>query len=85
MNAIRTFTFASLAQRARRAVMKRAKLLLLFLFPFADQIVAAIASNLPMLAPFIPDNIYKWVGPLVVLAAVLIDLHKNREEKRRGR
>jgi hypothetical protein len=71
--------------RVRREVFKRFKILLLFAFPFADQITGAIASNLPIVSPFIPENIYKWVGPLVVLAAVLRDVYKSRQEKKRGR
>jgi hypothetical protein len=41
--------------------------MLLAAFPFADQIVGAVADNLPALATYLPPNVYKAVGVAVVV------------------
>lgn len=40
--------------------------LLLAAFPFTDQIVQAVNDNLPSFAPYLPPNVYKVVGGVVV-------------------
>jgi len=40
---------------------------LLAAFPFTDQIIDAVADNLPTLAPYLPPNVYKAVGVAVVV------------------
>jgi len=48
--------------------------LLLVLLPFTDQILAA----LPQLREFIPENIYKTVGALAVVANLLLRFATSR-------
>lgn len=69
MDKIRTFIAAMRA---------RFNLILLGLFPFADQIVAFVMSTLPQLAPFIPRNVYQWVGFSLVFYAAIRDEIKKR-------
>jgi hypothetical protein len=45
--------------------------MLLAAFPFTDQIIQAIIDNLPALAPYLPANVYKWVGLAVVIYNVV--------------
>lgn len=40
---------------------------LLAAFPFTDQIIQAVSDNLPALAQYLPPNVYKVVGFLVVV------------------
>jgi hypothetical protein len=40
---------------------------LLAAFPFTDQIMQGVSDYLPSLAPYLPPNIYKIVGLLVVV------------------
>lgn len=44
---------------------------LLAAFPFADQIMLTLNDALPELAPYLPANVYKWVGLAVVLANIV--------------
>lgn len=60
------------------AIRARFNMLLLGLFPFADQIVAFVMANLPAFADYIPANVYKWVGFIVVLYATIRDEIKKR-------
>lgn len=39
---------------------------LLAALPFTDQIIQGVNDNLPALAPYLPPNIYKYVGMAVV-------------------
>jgi hypothetical protein len=64
------------------AAYSRGKILLLAAFPFADQLMIALASNLPALAPYLPGNVYKWVGFTVVAFGVLRDLYRKYQETR---
>lgn len=45
--------------------------LLLAAFPFTDQIMQAAVDYLPGLAPYLPANVYKWVGLAVVVANIV--------------
>lgn len=41
--------------------------LLLAAFPFTDQIMQGVSDYLPSLAPYLPPNVYKFVGLAVVV------------------
>lgn len=69
---------ATIATRTRRAITARINLILLGLFPFADQVITVIAANLPAAAAYLPANVYKWVGLAVVCANVVRDLVKPK-------
>jgi hypothetical protein len=62
-----------------RTVRAWVNTLLLALFPFADQIVAAANDNLPALAPYLPANVYKWVGLALVLFNMGIAMSRIRK------
>ena len=62
------------ARAAWLATYARGKLILLALFPFADQLMLLLAENLPALAPHLPANVYKWVGFAVVAFGLIRDL-----------
>jgi hypothetical protein len=40
--------------------------LLLLAFPYADQLVQLLEANLPVLAPYLPPNVFKLVGFIIV-------------------
>ena len=40
---------------------------LLIAYPFADQIIAGIRTNLPDLAPYLPANVFRAVGLVLVI------------------
>lgn len=44
---------------------------LLAALPFADEIMSALSANLPGLAPYLPENIYKSMGAAVVVVGIL--------------
>jgi hypothetical protein len=54
-------------QAWRRSVAVWLYAALLAAFPFADQIIQGVNDNLPALAQYLPPNVYKVVGLLVVL------------------
>lgn len=41
--------------------------MLLIAYPFADQIIAGIKANLPDLAQYLPANVFRVVGLILVL------------------
>ncbi|QJE03035.1 hypothetical protein HH212_26115 [Massilia forsythiae] len=45
--------------------------MLLVAFPYTDQILQGVSDYLPSLAPYLPANVYKWVGLVVVVANVV--------------
>jgi hypothetical protein len=47
---------------------------LLAALPFAAEIKAAIADNLPALQPYLPENVYKFMGGAVVVAGIILRL-----------
>lgn len=55
---------------------------LLAAFPFTDQIIGAIADNLPALAPYLPANVYKWVGLAVVVYNIV---HASRAASKKAK
>lgn len=44
---------------------------LLAILPYADSIVAAIATNMPALAEYLPANVYKALGVLIVVVNIV--------------
>lgn len=51
---------------------------LLAAFPFTDQIMQAISDYLPSLAPYLPANVYKWVGLAVVVANIARSIQRTQ-------
>ena len=54
--------------------------LLLLAFPFTEQILTAIAANLPYLAPYLPADVYKWTGFTVVAVKVVYDMIRRTQK-----
>lgn len=52
--------------------------MLLAAFPFASDIMQAINDYLPSLAPYLPANVYKWVGFAVVVANIIRAVQRAR-------
>lgn len=52
---------------ARRSFTVWLNALLLAAYPFADAIIAAIRSNLPELAQYLPANVFRAVGLILVI------------------
>lgn len=57
---------------------------LLGIFPFTDQIMQAVNDYLPSLAPYLPENVYKWVGFAVVVANIVRAAHRARKAQTRS-
>lgn len=52
---------------ARRSFTVWLNAVLLAAYPFADAIIAAVHSNLPELAQFLPANVFRAVGLALVI------------------
>jgi hypothetical protein len=52
-------------------------------FPFADQIMQGVNDYLPNLAPYLPANVYKWVGLAVVVANIVRAAQRVRQAQAR--
>lgn len=58
---------------------------LLAAFSFAGDIVQALNEHLPSLAMFLPANVYKWVGLVVVVLNIVGAVRRARaKEKAHG-
>lgn len=64
-------------RNVRAAISKRLNLFLLMAFPFADQIIIGIGSNLPAAAAYLPENVYKGVGIAYVIYNIIKDAMKK--------
>lgn len=62
-----------------RTLRGKLHLILLALFPFTDQILGLVNENLPSIAPYVPANVYKWVGLGLVLFNVGVAVAKMRK------
>lgn len=51
---------------------------LLALFPFTDQIMQGLTDYLPNLAPYLPPNVYKFVGVVVVILSMFRAMKRAR-------
>jgi hypothetical protein len=51
---------------------------LLAALPFASDIKAVVAQNLPALQPYLPENIYKFMGAAVVITSMVLSLASTR-------
>lgn len=60
---------------ALRSVGVWTNALLLAAFPFTDQIMQGMNDNLPGLSAYLPPNVYKWVGLIVVMANIARAAH----------
>lgn len=47
---------------------------LLGALPWAADIKAAVSANLPALQPYLPENIYKFMGAAVVITGMVLSL-----------
>lgn len=55
-----------------RKLRTRVKIALLIALPFAAEIKSTVAANLPALQPYLPENIYKFMGGAVVVASIVL-------------
>lgn len=53
--------------------------ILLAAFPFTDQIIQGVNDYLPSFAPYLPANVYKVVGFLVVVFNMVRAMQKARK------
>lgn len=54
---------------------------LLAALPYADDIMMALAEHLPALQPYLPENIYKVMGALVVAANILRSVYTSHKHQ----
>jgi cbb3-type cytochrome oxidase subunit 1 len=47
---------------------------LLLALPYAPEIKKVVADNLPSLQPYLPENIYKFMGGAVVVAGMVLSI-----------
>lgn len=47
---------------------------LLIALPWADEIKKTVADNLPALQPYLPENVYKFMGGAVVVAGMVLSI-----------
>jgi hypothetical protein len=60
------------ARAEARKAMTWARVGLLAALPFASDIHAALKNGLPDLQPYLPDNIYKFMGGAVVAGGIVL-------------
>jgi hypothetical protein len=58
--------------------------MMLAAFPFTDQIMQGVSDYLPSLAPYLPANIYKWVGFAVVVANIVRAVRRSPPAQKAG-
>lgn len=49
-------------------------------FPFADQLLALLESNLPMLAPILGAAAFKWLGAAIVYAKLALQVYRGWQQ-----
>jgi hypothetical protein len=59
--------------------------MLLAAFPFTDQIMQGVNDYLPSLAPYLPPNVYKVVGFLVVVVNMARAMQRAHKAAQAGR
>jgi hypothetical protein len=57
-----------------RKLRTKACAVLLIALPWASDIKALVATNLPALQPYLPENVYKFMGAAVVIAGMVLSL-----------
>lgn len=55
---------------------------LLALYPFADQIIGTAEAQLPALAPYLGNHVYKYMGVAIVTAKVAMQLYRGWQQVR---
>lgn len=53
---------------------------LLAALPYADSIMSAVSTHLPALAEYLPENIYKAMGAIVVGANILRSAYASHKQ-----
>jgi hypothetical protein len=66
-----TMTAGQKARAVVRALAASVSAALLATLPFIDEIVVALDRHLPMLAPYLPADVYRWIGLIVVVANIV--------------
>lgn len=57
-----------------RKVATWVRLGLLASLPFASEIKQTLSDNLPALQPYLPENVYKYVGGTVIVIGMVLSL-----------
>lgn len=55
-------------------------LALLGTLPYADDIMLALSEHLPALSPYLPENVYKFMGASVVAANILRSVYLSHKK-----
>jgi hypothetical protein len=58
--------------------------LFLAAFPFANDIVSGVQDNLPQMAQYVPDNIFKTVGMVVVVFNIYLRVRTKQSLEVKG-
>jgi hypothetical protein len=64
------------AQKARQYVW----LVLGALFPFADQLIAGIEGQLPLLAPYLGQATFRYMGAAIVFAKLALQAYRGWQQ-----
>ena len=57
---------------------------LLTAMPFSSQMIQGVHDNLPDLSPYLPDNIFKAIGIVVVIGNMLLRAKTNSSLSDKG-
>jgi hypothetical protein len=58
--------------------------LFLAAFPFANEIVSGVQDNLPQMSQYIPENIFKTLGVIVVMFNIYLRVRTKRSLEEKG-
>lgn len=58
--------------------------LFLAAFPFANEIVSGVQDNLPQMSQYIPENIFKSLGVIVVVFNIYLRVRTKRSLEEKG-
>ena len=58
--------------------------LFLAAFPFANEIVSGVQDNLPQMSQYIPENIFKTLGVIVVVFNIYLRVRTKRSLEEKG-
>ena len=58
--------------------------LFLAAFPFANDIVTGVQDNLPQMGQYVPENIFKTVGMIVVAFNIFLRVRTKRSLEEKG-
>lgn len=60
-----------------RKLRTAAGVALIAALPWADEIKSFAANNMPALQPYLPENVYKFMGATVVITPMVLGLVKS--------